>query len=83
MDITMPVMDGYDATIAIWKLYDELAEKPEYAHLVKPVILALTAQQNTSVMEKCVSLGMNGLIHKPVNKKAIQQYLAQFFPDKE
>ncbi|MCI5224682.1 MAG: hybrid sensor histidine kinase/response regulator [Candidatus Electrothrix sp. AR4] len=58
MDIQMPVMDGYEATI---KIRQELkkADLP---------ILAMTAHAVSEERDKCFRLGMNDHIAKPINR---------------
>ena len=57
MDIQMPVMDGYEATENLRKL-DAAKNIP---------IVAMTADAVTGVKEKCLSIGMNDYITKPIN----------------
>lgn len=54
MDLTMPVMDGYTSTIEIRKINKDI-----------PVI-AMSANAYASDVEKCLSVGMNGHIAKPL-----------------
>ncbi|MCG6189425.1 response regulator [Maribellus maritimus] len=57
MDLQMPVMDGYDATIEIRKM-DEYKKLP---------IVALTADAVEEIKENCLRIGMNDFISKPIN----------------
>lgn len=61
MDIQMPVMDGFDATIAIRK-------NPKFSDLP---ILAMTANVTIDDREKCFKVGMNDFISKPVDIKEL------------
>ena len=56
MDIQMPIMNGYDATIEIKK------------DLPNCIIIALTAGIITGEKEKCLDMGMNDFIIKPIEK---------------
>lgn len=56
MDIQMPVMNGYEATKEIRKINP------------KSVIIALTAGAITGEKEKCMDIGMNDFILKPIDK---------------
>ncbi|MFN3405148.1 MAG: response regulator [Cytophagaceae bacterium] len=56
MDIRMPVMNGYDATIAIRALEVPLCSIP---------IIAITAADSEEDFGKCIEAGMNDLISKP------------------
>ena len=59
MDIQMPVMNGYDATLAIRKMKDtEKARIP---------IIAMTANVFAEDIQKILSVGMNDHVEKPVD----------------
>lgn len=64
MDIQMPEMDGYSATIHI---RSEL-------NLDIPII-AMTAHAMSGEREKCISLGMNDYISKPVNEQDLLELI--------
>lgn len=59
MDVQMPVMNGYEATVAIRKLEDkQLSTIP---------ILAMTANAFEEDKQKALEAGMNGHIAKPID----------------
>ncbi|WP_020395399.1 response regulator [Thiolinea disciformis] len=64
MDINMPEMNGYMATEAIreWEKGNGLSQVP---------ILALTANALQGDFEKCIKLGMNDYLPKPVKKEEL------------
>jgi two-component system, sensor histidine kinase and response regulator len=60
MDISMPVMGGYEATAAIRDF-----SSPVLNHQVP--IVAMTAYAMKDDREKCLEAGMNDYIAKPIN----------------
>ncbi len=73
MDLHMPVMDGYSATESIrrWE-----AEKG-YPRL--PVI-ALTADAFEEDRQRCLAIGMNDFLTKPIALEALQKALTRWLP---
>lgn len=66
MDIQMPVMDGYTATINIRKTNSTIP------------IIALTASVITTDIEaKAIQIGMNGCLSKPFNPNTLYTIIAQ------
>ncbi len=67
MDIQMPVMDGYEATVAIRKLENrELAQIP---------IVALSANAFAEDYKKSFESGMNAHFPKPINMEELQEMI--------
>ncbi|WP_415060077.1 7TM diverse intracellular signaling domain-containing protein [Flavobacterium sp.] len=64
MDLQMPVMDGYEATIAIRK--GDAGEKNKNIP-----IIALTADVMETTKERVMEIGMNKYMTKPVDKEAL------------
>ncbi len=63
MDIQMPMMDGFQATAAIRQLSDHsLASTP---------IVAMTAHAMQSDREKCLQVGMNDYLSKPIDAQTL------------
>ncbi|XP_028770666.1 protein EIN4 [Neltuma alba] len=56
LDLHMPEMDGFDVAMRIRKFHSRNW----------PLIIALTASAEEDVMDKCLRVGMNGLIRKPI-----------------
>ncbi|MDR3547416.1 MAG: response regulator [Candidatus Pacebacteria bacterium] len=60
MDLDMPVMDGIEATIEIRKNGGP-----------RPYIIALTAFASEAERSKCMEVGMDGFISKPLTKESL------------
>ena len=72
MDIQMPIMDGYEATIAIRKTLK---------NLTLPII-AMTANAFEEDRKKCLDLGMNDHLPKPVEIEKLYQSIVNWVPEK-
>ncbi|MBV6512595.1 MAG: Sensor histidine kinase RcsC [Ignavibacteriaceae bacterium] len=68
MDLQMPVMDGYTSAEEIRKLIG----------LGKIPIIAMTADVMQGVRERCLAIGMNGFITKPVNPDEVFKTLRKW-----
>ena len=66
MDLSMPVMDGYEATMNI-----------RFRDPIIPII-ALTASASYGYLEKAISLGINEYIIKPFNPKELNLKLRKY-----
>jgi len=69
MDIQMPVMDGYTATTEIRKVLK-----------IDTPIIAMTAHALSGEREKCLGLGMDEYISKPVREENLLQLIQRFIP---
>jgi PAS domain S-box-containing protein len=68
MDIQMPVINGYEATEEIRKL-----------DIGKTVpIIALTAGTVVGEKEKCLNIGMNDYVSKPIIKGSLEEIIAKW-----
>ena len=70
MDVQMPEMNGYEATIEIRKLEKEI-------HVP---IIAITAGTVKGDIEKCFHAGMNDYASKPVKKDLFEKMLDKWLP---
>ncbi len=70
-DLHMPEMDGYDLTIRI-------REEEKNTGTPPIPIVALTANALKGEEDKCLSLGMNGYLSKPVKLEDLKQKLIDF-----
>lgn len=73
MDIRMPVMDGYDATMAIRALERSDKDLP---------IIAMTADAFSDDIQHCLECGMNAHMAKPLNIKELMQLLKKYLQKK-
>lgn len=73
MDIQMPVMNGYEATIEIRKMPD----------LVDVPIVALTAGNVKGEKEKCFEAGMIDFVTKPVIEQTITETIEKWLHPQE
>jgi len=73
MDCEMPIMDGFDATVAIreWE--------KQQSRLAIPII-ALTAHVESSYRERCFDSGMNLYLSKPVTAEKIDEAIKEVMP---
>ena len=70
MDCQMPVMDGFDASIAICKLQGE--------SFIQPCpIIALTANTVKQDLDRCVASGMKAYLTKPLKQKDLVKILQE------
>lgn len=70
LDIQMPVLDGYQVTEAILK------EPETYG---KPIIIALTANAMAEDKARCLKIGMQDYLPKPVSVESIQAKIIAFY----
>jgi CheY-like chemotaxis protein len=63
MDLHMPVMDGFETTTAIIKKYS-----PEN----RPIIIAITANNEKDDRDLCLKFGMNDFLPKPVQLESLK-----------
>lgn len=73
MDCQMPVMDGYEATKLI-------RENNAGVHNKDIVIIAMTANAMLGDREKCLAVGMNAYISKPIDVKILANTLVKWLP---
>ena len=68
MDVQMPKMDGYQATLNIRNM----------PHLNNVPIIAMTAHAFASDRQKCLDVGMNDYVTKPIDTKTLYATLVQW-----
>ena len=69
MDCQMPVIDGYEATLSLRASRGFNQSTP---------IIAMTANAMTGDREKCIRIGMNDYLAKPVSKQAMAECLQKY-----
>ena len=69
MDIRMPVMNGYDATVRIRSL--------DRADAASVPIIAMTADAFEDDIRKCLSVGMNAHVAKPIDPAVLYRTLSE------
>lgn len=68
MDCMMPIVSGLEAT---QKIRTELPQHNQ------PTIIALTANAYEENSKDCFACGMNGIIHKPIDRTELSNTLAK------
>jgi len=71
MDLQMPEMDGYEATMEIRRIEQGIARNPV-------PIVAMTANVFMEDIEKCLSIGMNDHVGKPLDIKDLLKKLRKY-----
>lgn len=72
MDCQMPEMDGYEATIKI--------RKNEKSSGVRTPIIAVTANTMANEKERCLSVGMDDHISKPISGSRLIELIQKWLP---
>jgi signal transduction histidine kinase/ActR/RegA family two-component response regulator len=76
MDVQMPVMDGYTATTRIRHWEHENTR----SHLT---IIALTADAYEEDRQRCLTVGMDDFLAKPINVEALRMVLGRWLPSEQ
>ncbi len=74
-DLHMPNMSGYDLATAIRKESLHLSEGAEFTR-----IIAVTANALKGEEQKCLSIGMDGYITKPIELATLETMLSRWLP---
>lgn len=73
MDCRMPVMDGFEATLAIRKQFKR-------QNMPGTVIVALTADATKEAKNRCLAVGMDDYLLKPLDTNELQKKLDEHLP---
>ena len=73
MDCQMPIMDGYETTRSIRQLEAKLAIHSSVPRHV--VIIAMTANAFTEDRDRCLAVGMDDYLSKPIRRKQLKETL--------
>ena len=71
MDCNMPIMDGYEAT-------KEIRRRIEKGIWKELVIVGCTAYEGSDKLEKCIKVGMNMVVRKPLDKSKLIYLLKRY-----
>ena len=71
MDIQMPIMDGYQASVLIREWEKTNNKKAS-------VLVALTANSQKEDQDKCFEVGCDHCLTKPIRKKTILEFISDF-----
>lgn len=74
MDCHMPGMDGFDASDKIRQLENAQEREPT-------PIIALTADVQKGIEERCQAIGMNGYLSKPFKQQQLADLLQNWLPE--
>lgn len=75
MDLQMPVMDGFEATVAIRSIEQSIGTHTP--------IIALTAHAMTGDREKCLAVGMDDYVSKPIRREELIRVLERLRKSEE
>lgn len=73
MDCQMPVLDGYTTTKMVRQRWPN-----HETDILYPVVIAMTANAMSEDREKCLDVGMNDYISKPVRKDRLRDILTNW-----
>ena len=80
MDLSMPVLNGEDATVAILKLIREEKQKSGASSALEDTsIVAVTSHTNSKVEENCLHIGMKAVFNKPLGLKDLKKIMEKHF----
>lgn len=76
MDIGLPGLNGIEATSLIRSNNSDINNK------LTPIV-AVTANEDPNIRERCINAGMNGVFSKPFTLVSAKELITTFCPEKE
>ena len=73
MDCNMPIMDGYESTRRIRRLFNQMDINLES----QPKIIAITGHVENEYIDKAIDSGMNKVFSKPLNIKEFGKLMVE------
>jgi len=81
MDVQMPVMDGYEATMQIRTMANEAKYSAYKRHEAATIpIIAMTANAFSDDIRKALDSGMNAHVSKPLDMETLKRTIRKFVP---
>ncbi len=77
MDVSMPVMNGLDATKEIRSMFSGDASSSNY----RPIIIGITAHALKEDRNLCLSAGMDDYLSKPISPDLLVEKIKQWLPE--
>jgi CheY-like chemotaxis protein len=81
MDCQMPELDGYEATCLIRKREQSLDQRRTWKS--PAYVIGLTASAMPGDREKCLAVGMNDYLSKPVQSTKLKEVLERWRPEEQ
>ena len=71
MDLSMPIMDGYEATMKLRDLYDDSQ--------VQPKVIAVSGHVDSQYIEKAWRYKLDEFVYKPIKLSMLSKILGELY----